>query len=198
MMVPNFKLRDDTVVTIPLLTDDAAGVEANAATTFEMANSYKMAAERVLGIMRTERLPLKDPIYFLYAHAAELALKALLLAHSLPIPTSPKKGHEIGEIFEACCGHKLVEPDPYFELHNLVVLLGGGNEGQRYRYAGRNKRTRPDLDWVREAVGQLVRMVEPHVTEWTKDNPSPPPGRGIIFGKPTYKKQPVPTDPGPG
>jgi hypothetical protein len=40
---------------------------------FEMAGSYKIAAARVLAIMKVERLPLKDPTYFLYAHTVELA-----------------------------------------------------------------------------------------------------------------------------
>jgi hypothetical protein len=196
--LPNLKILNDTVVSIPIRTQDAAGqVEANAAAFFEMARSYQIAADRLLAIMSTEHLPLMDPTYFLYAHTVELTLKALLLANNLPIPTSPEKGHAIGEIFEKCRDEKLIGLDPHFELHNLIVLLGSGNEGHVYRYAGKNRRIRPDLPWVREAVGRLMQIVEPHVTAWIKDNSPPRPKRFMIFGKPTYKKQPVPTKPGP-
>jgi hypothetical protein len=172
--------------------------EENAAGIFRMARYYQIAADRLLTIMKAgEKLPLRDPTYFLYAHSVELALKALLLANDLPIPTSREKGHDIGEIFVRCRDEKLIGPDPNLELNQLVVLLGAGNERQRYRYAGKLTRIRPDLDWVSEGVGRLMQIVEPHVTAWTKGNSPPPSDHSITFGKPTVTKQPIPTKPGP-
>jgi HEPN domain-containing protein len=134
-----------------------------------------------------------DPTYFLYAHTVELALKALLQAHSVPIPRS----HEIGDLFEDCRAKNLIALDPHFELQNLIALLGSGNEGHRYRYAGKNRRIRPDLPWVHEATGRLMQIVEPHVSAWIKDNSPPSQKRFTIFGKPAYTKQPIPTKSGP-
>ena len=38
-----------------------------------------------------------------------------------------------------------------------------GNENERFRYLHFGNTVVPDLSWVREVIGQLVREVEPHV-----------------------------------
>lgn len=158
-----------------------------------MARSYEIAANRLFTIMSAEQLPLMDPTYFLYAHTVELALKALLQAHSAPAPLS----HGIGELFEDCRAKTLVGADPNSELHNLIVLLGSGNEGHRYRYGGKNRRARPHLSWVHEAVRRLMQIVEAHVTARVEDNALPPPKRFVVFGKPSYTRQPIRRKSGP-
>lgn len=172
--------------------------EFNPAALFEVARSYRIAADRLLAVMRTDKLPVGDPTYFLYSHAAELALKSLLLTHGLPVPTSGTKGHALSEIYEKCRDAKLTGlADPAFEMHNLICLLNSGNHRQRYRYSGKNERIRAGLDWACEVVEQLMQAVEPHVLAWIQRNSPPPENRCIAFGKPTYRKQPVPTNPGP-
>lgn len=163
--------------------------KVHAGETFEMARSYQIAANRLLTAMRAEQLPLMDPTYFLYAHTVELALKALLQAQGISVTGS----HDIGDLFEDCRSKDLIGPDPHFELHNLVVLLGAGNEGHRYRYAGNVRRIRPDLPWVQEAVERLMKIVQPHINDWIRDNSPPAPKRYTVFGKPIVKKQPKPT-----
>jgi len=190
--VPKFKIKiNDAVLTISSPWLDSWGeLELNAATTFEMARSYEIAANRLLAIMSAEHPPLMDPTYFLYGHTVELALKALLLANDLPIPTSREKGHELGEILQECLDEKLIGLEPDFaKLHILIDWLGSGNEGHLYRYPGTAGRIRPDLPWVRDAVGRLMQIVEPHVTAWITDNAPPPPKRFLIFGKPTISQR---------
>ena len=51
---------------------------------FKEAIAYQISADRLyeqIDSQTLKKLPLRDPIYFLYHHAAELALKACLLSH---------------------------------------------------------------------------------------------------------------------
>ena len=175
------------------------GLDAHAGAFFEMAQAYSIAADQLFEIIKLGKgLPLRDPTYFLYAHAVEIGLKALLLSHGLSIPTTGKEGHEIGDIFVRCRKEGLIGlNDPHFELHNLVVLLGQGNERQRYRYAGLQSRPLADITWVHDTVGRLMTTIEVHVSLWAKDNPPPPSSNRLTFGKPSDRPQPVPSNPGP-
>ncbi len=141
-------------------------------------------------------LSLRDPTYYLYHHATELALKACLLSHDV----HNTGRHNIGDLFERCRTNKFLGlNDAHFELHNLIVLLEGGNSRNRYRYAVENNHFAPALPWVQEAVGQLFEAVEPQVLAWAKkNNDLPAPStKWLYFGKPSYEKQPVPSKPGP-
>lgn len=168
----------------------------HAMAVFEKATAYRSAADKLLQVMKSpgNSLPLRDPIYFLYHHATELALKACLLTHDLH-----KAGHDIGALFELCRTHKILGlNDVHFELHNLIVLLEGGNSRNRYRYAVVNNSVAPALPWVQETVGQLFEAVEPQVIAWATNSVLPAPSTNwLCFGKPSYEKQPVPSKPGP-
>jgi hypothetical protein len=60
---------------------------------FDAAKDYQTAADRLM--LNAQGLLTFDPIYFLYAHAVELALKSCLLAHDL----NPPKEHAIGKFY---------------------------------------------------------------------------------------------------
>jgi hypothetical protein len=184
-----------------LVTPPPRSVQAvdtrHAMAVFEKATAYRSAADKLHQVMKSpgNSLPLREPTYFLYHHAAELALKACLLSHDLH-----KTGHDIGALFELCRTNKFLGlNDVHFELHNLIVLLDGGNSRNRYRYAVVNNRVAPALPWVQEALGQLFEAVEPQVIAWaTNKGVLPAPSTNwLCFGKPSYEKQPVPSKPGP-
>jgi hypothetical protein len=126
----------------------------HAMVIFEKATAYRSAADELLQVMKSpgNSLSLRDPTYYLYHRATELVLKACLLSHDLY-----ETGHDIGALFELCRTNKFLGlDDVHFELHNLIVLLEGG---ERYRYAVEtNDRFVPDLPWVHEALGQLSRL----------------------------------------
>jgi hypothetical protein len=68
---------------------------------FKEALAYQTSADSLHELLPARPrvgLPLSDPVYFLYHHAAELALQACLLSHNLP----ERKGHSIGALFEQC------------------------------------------------------------------------------------------------
>jgi HEPN domain-containing protein len=174
---------------------------------FKAAIAYQISANRLyeqIDSQTLKKLPLRDPIYFLYHHAVELALKSCLLSHGLSV----RSGHSIGAFFERCRtkGFLGIDDDEHHELHlmqGLVVFLDAADYGRGYRYARQND-IRPRLPWVQEVIGKLIAAVEPHVEAWAKKNgiagPSEPYSatkRLHFFGKPAHTKQPRPSKPGP-
>jgi hypothetical protein len=65
----------------------ASAVDEHAVSFLGMARSYKKAADLLFENDKT----LFSPMYFLYAHASELALKAFLRAQGLSIAGEPKR-----------------------------------------------------------------------------------------------------------
>src|SRR5580700_4082548 len=132
------------------------------ATSFlGIARQYQKAANLVYDSNKN----LISPIYFMYAHAIELGLKAFLRAANIPIVADGKrKHHQITELYEECHGLGLrVGPDDRFDIRNVVVLLQGANEEQGLRYFKQKGSWIPELSWTRDAVEKLLQAVEPSV-----------------------------------
>jgi hypothetical protein len=159
---------------------------------FEKAIAFRAAADKLFReISPGNTLPLRDPTYFLYHHATELALKACLLSHG-----RHKTGHNIKELLDLCWANK------FLGLNDVIfpiALLEGGNEWNRYRYAVVNKTLTPELSWVHEAVGQLFEAVKPQVAAWAMNNSALPAPSTLwtSLSKPVVTKQPRPSRPGP-
>jgi len=129
------------------------------------------------------------PIYFMYAHAIELALKAYLRAANVPIVADKKrKHHKITELFKEC--QRLGLKDDVTDMGNVVALLDGANEEQGLRYFRTKGAAYPDLSWTRDAVERLLQAIEPAVKR-KGDVDGIVPGRAVkadfIFGKPQPK-----------
>ena len=97
---------------------------------FDAARGYQSAADRLLLSTESgEKLLIRDPTYFLYAHAVELALKACLLSRGFNPPRRGPVGHRIDGLYHECRGHNLLgATDANREINNLIYLLGTGNE----------------------------------------------------------------------
>jgi hypothetical protein len=144
---------------------------------FKEALAYQTSADRLheqLPAQPRIGLPLSDPVYFLYHHAAELALKACLMSHKMPAP----RGHRIEALFARCRRENLLGHDEHREMHNLMVLLDAKDSGKGYRYAG-SKDIVAQLAWVQEGVGQLISDIEPHLRAWARTTTSRGPGTHI-------------------
>jgi hypothetical protein len=129
------------------------------------------------------------PIYFMFAHAIELALKAYLRVANVPIVADKKRRrHKITELFKECqtLGLK-VGPDDVTNMGNVVALLDGANEEQGLRYFRTKGATYPDLSWSKDAVKRLLQAIEPAVKRKC-DADGIVPGRAVkadlIFGQP--------------
>lgn len=155
---------------MPSLLDPSQAMEF-----FELARAYQYSANKLLDQLPPKPrigLPLSDPIYFLFYHSTELALKACLLSDAAPV----KQRHGIRELFQNCQTRQLLDiVDGHHELYNLIVFLGGlrddnkEDHGIGYRYASRNGLA-PDLEWVRDGVRELIAKITPLLEIWTDAN----------------------------
>ncbi len=164
-----------------------------------MARDYADAANELFMVadarpkIQGRYLPLSSPLYFLYSHAAELALKAFLGAKNIPVP----KKHGLARFYgdSRRLGLKI---DQRFEIETLMSFLDSGNKEHGFRYFnlepctiddGGVMHTRmgftADLLWVREVIPELIRAVAPHVPD------TPAPGKAakmtLTVSKPMLK-----------
>jgi hypothetical protein len=156
------------------------------------AIAYQVAANKLREIMNVQPpagLPLRDPTYFLYHHAVELALKACLLAHGATIQTG-RTGHNISGLFDECQSKKFLKLKDEREINNLIAILGSGDNALGYRYPQVSRHFIPDLTWVDEVVAQLIEAVAPDLATWAKNSHVPGPSKiKITMGKPNLKKK---------
>jgi hypothetical protein len=169
--------------------------EAHPMAFINMANEYYTAANALLAL--SEQPPKKvnrqsefsDPIYFLYFHAMELALKAYLAAQKVPI-THWRSGHRVKDLYEECRKLGLiVGPDDRIEISNIVDLLG--HEFQTFRYLFLRSRELPALAWTRKVVGALLDVVAVCVEQRFPGSniPGPAVKADIIFSPQAKPKQ---------
>ena len=129
------------------------------------ANEYYTAANTLFGLSEqpakkvNRQSEFSNPIYFLYFHAMELALKAYLVAQKVQIAgTHRRRGRPVKDLYEECRRLGLiVGPDDRVEIGNIVDLLG--NEFQTFRYFSIQSRELPALACTRKAVGDLLDVV---------------------------------------
>jgi HEPN domain-containing protein len=140
------------------------------------ATAYFRRASEFLGggdelFTSESRKTLQDrwyPTYFLYAHAAELALKAFLRAHNQEV----EYHHILTVLYEKCRDLGLViGQNDRTQIGNVVRLLDSANKEQGLRYF-LDTNSIADLTWTREVVTQLLQAVKPHVEKAENDNPS--------------------------
>lgn len=176
-------------------------VDAHPMAFVNMAREYYAAANALLE--SSEQRPKKanrqsefsDPIYFLYFHTIELALKAYLRSHDLPILGTPRMSHELLKLYEECRALGLIiGPDDRFDIRNIVDLLGSSNEFQGLRYFNLQQRSLPGLDWTRKTVGALVEVVEARVEQAFPDSNIPGPAVKADFIFTRLKSDAKPSD----
>lgn len=167
----------------PLASDE------HAVSFFGFAQQYQKAANLLWDFDKT----LTTPIYFLYAHAIELALKAYLRSFNIPIVADKKrKHHKITQLYAECRTLGLrIGPDDFFDIGNIVEMLEGANEEQGLRYFKMKGSSFPDLSWTRDTVAKLLQAVEPAVEEKRKADGITDRAveADMIFSKPVPKGQ---------
>jgi hypothetical protein len=130
------------------------------------ARQYHGAAEQLF----EQRREFYHPVYFLYFHTVELALKAFLFSCNV----KPKGGHSLTTLYEDCRKHGLIiGPYDQFDIGNIVSLLESGNRSQGFRYITQTSRSLPDFSWTREVVGELMEAVARHLGVDLKQKPVP-------------------------
>src|SRR5581483_4362479 len=98
------------------------------------ADSYLDAASCVAA---HSRHPHREPVYLLYAHAVEFALKAFLRSKGVSVDEIEAHGHRLASLIEACRAEGLEEPAHIEKAGAAAVsLLGLGDTDARYVRSG--------------------------------------------------------------
>jgi hypothetical protein len=152
----------------------APAADTHAISFLGFGRQYQNAANLLYEADET----LAIPIYFLYSHAIELALKAYLRAANLPILADKKrKHHQIGMLYDECKKLGLrIGPDDATNMRNIVDMLEDANEDQGLRYFNAKGSGFPQLSWLRDAVEELFLAVAPSVTKRAQAD-------GVVPGK---------------
>lgn len=160
--------------------------DVSAMAFFNFAREYHSAASHLFD----SRSSLRNPIYFLYFHTVELALKAFLRSCDIRILGTGRQTHSLTKLYEESRSLGLrLGPGDRFGIVNIVSLLEAGNEYQGFRYFNCKSGSLPSLPWTREVVDQLMLSVQTHVEGCSKLETAPagPAKLTIIYGKPAPK-----------
>jgi len=141
------------------LQDSTAGAFLNT------ARQYHEAARRLF----PQRESVELPLYFHYAHAIELLLKAYLRSHGLSI----RKSHDLGILLQECRRKGL---RVHSDLQNVINLLESENKQQGFRYYLFASTTRPEISYVSETVDEFMAVV----SDYVKNNPEIVPKKTIV------------------
>jgi hypothetical protein len=142
--------------------------DAHASAFFNSAREYHDAANELFLLIDARRKvhdnrQFNSPTYLLYFHTIELALKAFLRTHDIPILGLRRRHILTGLYSESRDLGLVIGPQDKFQIGNIVSLLDSANKGQGLRYFNFETVTTADLAWVREVTAELMRAVEPHV-----------------------------------
>ena len=165
--------------------------DEHAVSFFGFAGRYQKAADLLYASDGT----LTDQINFLYSHAIELALKAFLRAHNLPIVgvQGARKHHRLTELYEECRSLGLkIGADDATNVRNIMCLLDGANKEQGLRYFSMKSTTALELSWTRDGVERLMRVVEPIVNARAQADGIVP-GRAVKVNMTFLKRKTIPS-----
>lgn len=128
------------------------------------AREYHLAAKALLPLC--EEIP--SPVYFLFSHVIELALKAYLRSYRLSVPRG-WQGHNLRQLLERCIKSGLPVSQ---DLLNIVRLLDYENSRHGFRYFLFESTGRPEIGFLRDTVDRLMRIVEEEVKMRPNTDPS--------------------------
>jgi hypothetical protein len=131
--------------------------ETTAEAFLNTAKQYHLAARTLLPLHQQA----ESPLYFLFAHTIELAFKAYLRSRALATPRG-QRGHALRDLREQCHKNGL---QVGFDLRNVVQLLESENSRHGFRYFVFEGTGRPDINYLREVVDELMRVVEEEVAK---------------------------------
>jgi len=131
-----------------------------------------------------------DPVYTLYLHAVELALKGLLRAHGRTTTELFNMKHGLMALYQEC--EKLmsgIDAATWRSVQEVISLLAQGNKNQGFRYYSPTGRGMPELGWTREVVEIVVQAARAGVLAVDPDAERPGMAVKMDFttGKPVPK-----------
>jgi len=123
-----------------------------------MAKEYHFAAATLFSAGGRAEAPL----YFLYTHTIELALKAFLRSHSLSCP----KTHALRSLCRQC---QEIGLQINLDLVNVIELLESENKVHGFRYFAFVSTSKPEIGYLREVVDNLMTNVTEALSKRPED-----------------------------
>ena len=145
------------------------------------AQSFFLAAESLERSIESGELSLSFdmPVYYLYAHALELGLKAFLLAKGLSKEElkGHKFGHKLQPLWDACIQNGLQLTKTDVCVQSLIEVLALYAKGFEFRYIEIGFQQRPALIDIKSVMANIMSAVKPHcdmhVCRFDRDTPVP-------------------------
>jgi len=165
--------------------------EVSPAAFLNGAKRYGEAADLLLSLSGTAGISL-DPIYMLYFHAAELALKAFLVFKGVKTKDLKSRswGHNLEKMYKEALGLGLApEAAHSMDIHNVMELLHSGNRQEAFRYFTWEPRFIPEVAWAGKVVNLLIGLVEYRI-DYTKGKPGGAVTFNVVIGRPSPKTTP--------
>lgn len=141
-----------------------------------MAQEYHFAATTLFSAASRA----ESPLYFLYTHTIELALKAFLRSRGLPAP----RKHVLETLCRRSQGSGLQIND---DLWNVIYLLESENKDHGFRYFLFASTSKPEIGSLRKAVDTLMTEVTKDSSKWREESASTGAVLKFTVGKPVKK-----------
>lgn len=155
---------------------DREPAEPTAEAHLYTAQQYHLAANKLFAFGQEVEMPL----YFLYAHTIELALKAFLRSLGERVP----RIHTLPALSELCGEHGLKVSS---DVLQVISLLDSETRFHGFRYFAFVNAGKPSLDYLREAVDELMAIVSERVSNAPGDRPVPGAVVKLTVQKPVKK-----------
>ena len=127
---------------------------------------YLSAADKLYEALERDETRGVDPVYFLYSHAAELALKGVLGAHGKTIDLN----HDLVALYAGCANLMVgLDAEMQRSIQGAISLLKQGNVNQGFRYFTLEGRGLPELGWTRDVVRAVVSAAKTEVLRLNPD-----------------------------
>ncbi len=151
------------------------------------AKRYVRAADTLLKLRDSMEDSL-DPIYMLYFHASELALKAFLAFQGeKTVVLKNRWKHNLEKLLDESVNRGL-KPEKLEEqdIENVMQLLHSGNRNEAFRYFTWESTTMPEIEWSGRIVNRLISLVEKRIG-FVQNDSGPAVKLNLIFCQPMPK-----------
>ena len=125
--------------------------------TWNLANEFVEAGDKLQGLLSTLG---SFPLYLLYGHGIELALKAFLISQGVTDNALRGMGHDLTKTLTAARAHDSFEPLSDHDIQ-IIELLNPYYKGKEFEYLMPGVKNLPQLDGLGDVARQLLATLRP-------------------------------------
>jgi hypothetical protein len=139
------------------MTEGTVLPKERAVGTWNLADEFAQAGDKLKPLVGTlERFPL----YLLYGHGIELALKAFLISQGVTEKKLRDIGHDLTKALHAAQAHDSFESPPEYDLQ-VIDLLNPYYKGKEFEYLVPGAKQFPQADDLGEVAHRLLAALRP-------------------------------------